>query len=136
MALCDLKAIWVLFYWLASLLKRHLSQRNIDLIWQALKRFSTKTLFTPRYRIALAPARKPYRIEILFTHTNSAQFRGDFYNGAMPSLSPADRSLKWRVISDRCSYCTGKYEWIEKNLYCYVLLEEIRNYKHLRHCWY
>ena len=61
-----------------------------------------KAMFT-LYRIAFAPARKPYRIRLLFTHEN-----GDF--GA---ISVTERSCAAPIsklmspISDRCSHYTG-----------------------------
>ena len=59
-------------------------------------------MYTP-YRVAFAPARKPYRIGLLFTHKN-----GDF--GAISVTEQSCAALISEAeshISDRCSYYTG-----------------------------
>ena len=61
-------------------------------------------MFT-QYRIAFAPARKPYRIELLFTHKN-----GDFGEISVKERScAAPISKMGSHISDRCSYYTRNY---------------------------
>ena len=51
----------------------------------------TQTMFTP-YRKAFAPARKPYRIGLPFTHKN-----GDLSEISVREPVAPRRSLKWRV---------------------------------------
>lgn len=68
-----------------SLAKKYWRLEVADLIWQALERFSTKTLFTLDTEQLSRRHENQYRIEILFTHTNSDQFRGDFCNEVKPS---------------------------------------------------
>ena len=57
------------------------------------------------YRIAFAPARKPYRIGILFTHKN-----GDF--GAISvkerSCAPLISKVEFHIL-DGCSHYTGQH---------------------------
>ena len=61
-------------------------------------------MFT-QYRIAYALARKPYRIELLFTHKN-----GDFGEISVTERScAAPISKMGSHISDRCSYYTRNY---------------------------
>ena len=71
----------------------------------------TKTMFI-LYRIAYAPARKSYRIWLLFTLSHK--------NGCGGAISVTERScaaaickVEWRHISDRCSHYTGEAKWLE-----------------------
>ena len=63
---------------------------------------TTKVMFT-LYRIAFAPARRPYQIGLLFTHKS-----GDFGVISVTERSCAARISKVEShISDRCSCYTG-----------------------------
>ena len=72
-----------------------------DLSWLRSRRFwwgAVRVMFTLLvYRIALAPARKPYRIRLLFTHKN-----GDFGAISVTERSSAAPTFNMlRHISDR-----------------------------------